>query len=160
MLQTTEATGNQEKEPREENAHKKKNATPKSVISRYFDLMVGFVVAMLIVFFLLPGLFILLSAMWPKIFSGSSALTVLSENVNRTVGYISLVLGILSIYFSLRSDKVLDAQIQQQDEFISQIKQIGENARDINQYLKEMLYDRTKDKSSAPIQDSDKANES
>ena len=114
----------------------------------YRRLIVGCAVSVLVVFILLPGLFLILGAVFPNTFSTTGALQQLWTNINSLVGIVSLILGAFSIYCSWKSERVLEGQRKQQEEFLQKIdKKIDEIKGEVtrlhydNENIKERLYD-------------------
>lgn len=88
------------------------------IYNKILNIIVRFVVVLLTVAFVLPIVFVLLGGMWPTIFKGTVAIQALKDNVDSIVGVISLFVGLFSIAYTWMSNKVLDSQKLQQDEFL------------------------------------------
>lgn len=127
-----------------------------SILGQYRTLIAVMFVAVIIVFFLLPALAIFLAAVWPNAFSGDGAAKALSDNVNKVIGVISIILGGISIYLAVKTDKVFQEQKQQQDSFM---RRIEDYTRNMSQSIDKLLYDKTTDKSDARLRSSAEANE-
>lgn len=127
-----------------------------SILDPYRTLIAVVLVAAIIIFFLLPALFILLSTAWPNTFSGDGAVKVLSDNVNKVIGVISVILGSISIYLAVKTDKVFREEKQQQDSFMMRIEDYTQK---MSKSIDRLLYDGTMDKSNARLRPPDEANE-
>lgn len=127
-----------------------------SILGQYRITATVLFVAVIVIFFLLPALIILLSAIWPNTFSGDGAVKVLSDNFNKVIGVISVILGGISIYLAVKADKVFQEQKQQQDSFMEHIEGY---TRNMSQSVDKLLYDGTGDKSGTRIRHSYEANE-
>lgn len=127
-------------------------------------LLVGTIlmVLLIIIFLILPALFILLSNMWPTIFSGAAATKQLSNNVNSLVGIISLLVGIFSIYYSYTANKSMEVQSQSQQRFLEELR--TENSQIILKLYQisqtnERLFDKIENLQGKQLSSPEKANE-
>lgn len=127
-------------------------------------LLVGTIlmVILITIFLILPALFILLSNMWPTIFSGAAATKQLSNNVNSLVGIISLLVGIFSIYYSYTANKSMEVQSKNQQHFLEELRtesnQIMLKLFQINQ-TSERLFDKIENLQGKQLSSPEKANE-
>lgn len=87
-----------------------------------FWLCVIFASLLIVIFILLPATFASLGAMWPQTFSGSAALQVLGNHLNSLVGYVSMVVGIASIFYAYTSNRSMKVQSQNQQLFLDSLR--------------------------------------
>lgn len=87
-----------------------------------FWTLMGLSITIVIVFIILPDLFVLLGAMWPACFNSSSALQQLAGNVDSFVGIVSLCVGLVSIIYAFHSSHTMEAQTQKQRQIQNEIK--------------------------------------
>ena len=102
----------------------------QSVFSEFKKPIFWFCVAIifitLLIFIFLPTLFALLGVFWPKIFSGTSALQQLTNNLNSLVGYVSMIVGIGSIVYAYISNQSMKMQSQNQQQFLDALREENE----------------------------------
>jgi len=128
----------------------------RGILSQYHRLIAVMFVIVIAVFFLLPVVFILLSAVWPNSFSGIGAVNTLFDNVNRAFGVISVALGLISIWLARKTDDVYQEQKRQQDTFMAHIESYTQN---MSQKIDKIMYDGFKDKAGTGLSGSSEANE-
>lgn len=127
-------------------------------------LLVGTIlmVSLIIIYLILPTLFILLGSMWPKIFPGTAAANQLRNNVNSLVGIISLLVGIFSIYYSYTANKSMEIQSHNQQRFLEELReennQIILKLSQISQ-TNERLFDKIENLQGKQLSSPEKANE-
>lgn len=156
MPKETEDTDTQEPQTQAEGKKEENNYKTGSILSHYRTLIIVVLVAVIVIFILLPALVILLSTIWPDTFPGVAALKVLSDNVNKVIGAISVILGGISIYMAVKTDKVFQEQKQQQNSFMTHIEGY---TRKMSESIDRLIYDRTKDKTGTTLQNPHEANE-
>jgi len=90
-------------------------------------------VALIIVFIILPTLFLFAGNVFPTFISTDGALLQLNNSVNSLVGIASLIVGVVSIIYAYSSNRHMDEQQQRNEEFM---KQLSEKIDDLQSDLR------------------------
>lgn len=81
------------------------------------------VICVIMVFIVLPPLFLLVGSIAPNIVKTTDVLEVFISNISFAVGFVSLLVGAFSIYYAVVSGKRMDEQIVEQRNILHSISE-------------------------------------
>lgn len=92
-----------------------------SITTLILKILIWLGVIMIVLFVILPTIFILLGNVCPTYFSSDGAILQLNESINDLVGYCGLAVGICSIVYAFLSNKRVDEQQHRNEDFLKQL---------------------------------------
>lgn len=75
-----------------------------------------------VILFLLPALFVFIGDLLPDLVASEVAIERFYSNISYGVGIVSLIVGVISIFYSYMSNKNLDAQARAHENFMVELR--------------------------------------
>lgn len=92
-----------------------------SVKELFLKICIWLGVVVIVVFIILPTIFITIGNVFPNSISSEGALTSLSNGVNTLVGWCSLIVGVVSIVYAYISNQRVDEQQYRNEVFMKEL---------------------------------------